>query len=100
MNRPLIVNPEAEVDLADAKLWYDGQREGLGDEFLSRVDDAFAIVRRSPELYAKAFEELRVTLVKRFPYAIAYRADDDRITVVAIYHTRSNPRGWQVRATH
>lgn len=41
MNRPLIVNPEAETDLADARAWYDGQRAGLGETFLTRVEEVF-----------------------------------------------------------
>ncbi len=66
---PLVVNPEAEADLADAKVW----------------------------LCGKLLEDLRVALVDRFPYVIVYRIDDDQITVVAVYHTRRDPRGWQGR---
>lgn len=31
MNLPLLITAEAEADLADAKAWYDLQREGLGE---------------------------------------------------------------------
>jgi len=34
MAYPLIVNPEAESDLAEAQHWYERQRAGLGREFL------------------------------------------------------------------
>jgi hypothetical protein len=37
-------------------------------------------------------------LVRRFPYAVIYRIDDDQTTVVAVYHSRRDPRGWQSRA--
>lgn len=46
----MIVNPEAEADLADARAWYDGQRPGLGDELLDCVDEVFERLRSSPEL--------------------------------------------------
>jgi plasmid stabilization system protein ParE len=98
MSRPLIVNPEAEQDLADAKAWYDGQRDGLGDEFLECVGEALDRIRAVPEAHAKVFQELRRRLVRRFPYAVFYRIDDDQVTVVAIYHCRRDPRGWQGRA--
>jgi plasmid stabilization system protein ParE len=98
LNLPLIVNPEAEADLADAKTWYDGQRPGLGDELLECVEDVFDRLRQSPTLYAKVFQDLRLALVRRFPYAVLYRVDEDQLTVVAVYHTRRNPRGWQRRA--
>ena len=98
VNRPLIVNPEAEADLADARAWYDGQRAGLGDVLLTRVEEIFARIQRTPELFGKVFQELRLARVRRFPYVVVYRIDEDQITVVAIYHTSRDPRGWHRRA--
>jgi plasmid stabilization system protein ParE len=95
---PLIVNPEAEADLADARQWYETERSGLGDELIDAVSNVFARVQRAPRLYAKVFQELRLALVRRFPYVVVYRIDDDQITVVAVYHTHRDPRGWQSRA--
>jgi plasmid stabilization system protein ParE len=95
---PLIVNPEAEADLAEAKAWYDAQRPGLGDTLLDRVRDVLERLRSTPLLYGKVFEDLRLALVARFPYVVVYRVDDDRITVIAVYHTSRDPRGWQDRA--
>lgn len=97
MNPPLIVNPEAEADLEETRAWYEAQRPGLGDELLDCVRDVFDNLRRTPRLYGTVFQELRLALVRRFPYAVIYRIDDDQITVVAVYHTRRDPRGWQGR---
>lgn len=36
--------------------------------------------------------------VKKFPYMVFYRVDDDQITVLAVYHTSRDPAGWQSRA--
>jgi hypothetical protein len=30
----LIITPEAEQDLAEAKAWYERRREGLGEDFV------------------------------------------------------------------
>ncbi|WP_435017886.1 type II toxin-antitoxin system RelE/ParE family toxin [Tundrisphaera sp. TA3] len=95
---PLIVNPEAEADLAEAKAWYDGRQPGLGDEFLLCVDEAFQGIRQGPELHPRVFQRLRIALVRRFPFSVIYRQDDDQITVLAVYHTRRDPRGWRNRA--
>jgi hypothetical protein len=35
--RALHVRPEAELDMFEAALWYDGERSGLGSEFLKAV---------------------------------------------------------------
>jgi plasmid stabilization system protein ParE len=98
VSRTLIISPEAEQDLADAKRWYDDRRYGLGAERVECVEEAIDTVRRLPLVPAVVFEGLRRVLVRRFPYAVFYRVADDRITVVAVYHTSRDPRGWQERA--
>jgi hypothetical protein len=45
----LIIAPEAEQDLAEAYAWYEGQRSGLGEEFLSCVDACIEAIRRTSE---------------------------------------------------
>jgi plasmid stabilization system protein ParE len=97
VNRPLVVNPLAEEDLALASAWYDERKPGLGDDFLDRVEEAFELIRRSPELHRKEFLDLRLVMTRRFPYAVIYRVDETQITVVAVYHTHRDPRGWQTR---
>ena len=34
----LLIAPEAERDIAEAYIWYEGRRSGLGEEFLTSVD--------------------------------------------------------------
>jgi toxin ParE1/3/4 len=67
---PLIVSPEAEADLAEARAWYDGQRAGLDNGPLARVEEVFARLQHTPELYAKVFQDLRLA---RRPISL-YRA--------------------------
>lgn len=57
MNPPLIITPEAEEDLVEAKAWYDGQRRGLGGDFLLCVEEAFDRIRCIPEGQAKSTQE-------------------------------------------
>ena len=97
MNSPIIINPEAEADLAEARIWYEVRRPGLGDDFLLCVEEVFETIRRTPTLYPKVFQELRLALIRRFPFAAVYRSENDQITVVAVYHTRRDPREWQGR---
>jgi len=70
----------------------------LGEDFLLCVEELLDGIRRMPELHPEVFQDLRLVLVRRFPYAVIYRMDEDQITVLAVYHTRRDPRGWQGRA--
>jgi len=98
MMRDFIIDPEAEVDLAHARQWYDDRRDGLGLEFIEKVEEAFDRIQRMPLVPRIVFKDLRRVLLRRFPYAVFYRSGEHRIVVVAVYHTSRDPAGWQARA--
>ncbi len=99
MYYPLIVNPEAEIDLAEANRYYERQRTGLGREFLSCVDEAFAKLQCDPWLFAESYKAVRQTLVRRFPFVVCYTVENDRVYVIAVFHGRRNPNSWKSRIT-
>jgi toxin ParE1/3/4 len=98
MNLPLIITPEAEEDLAEAKAWYERKRKGLGDEFVLCVEAALNHIRRVPAAATEVYPGVRRVVVLRFPYGVFYRVDPDQIAVLAVYHSKRDPRGWQARA--
>jgi plasmid stabilization system protein ParE len=93
----LLIAPEAELDIAEAYLWYEGQRAGLGEEFLSSVDACLESIRRRPEMYAVVHEGLRRSLVRRFPYAVFYESSETKVTIYAVFHTSRDPDKWRQR---
>ena len=97
MSLPLLITPDAEVDLTEAKTWYERQHRGLGDEFLLCVEEALDRVRLLPEAYREVAPGVRRVIVRRFPYGLYYRVDPDQIAVIAFYHCKRDPRGWQER---
>ena len=80
-----------------AKDWYDAQRVGLGDEFLECVEEVFDRLRQVPGAHAAVHGDVRRALVRRFPYVVYYRIDDDLVTVLAIMHSHRDPAAWQGR---
>jgi plasmid stabilization system protein ParE len=98
MTLPLIITPEAEEDLADAKTWYQRKRKGLGDEFILCVEEALDRIRLFPKSGTEVFPSVRRVVVRRFPYGIFYRIDPNQIAIIAVYHGHRDPRGWQSRA--
>jgi len=47
VNRELILEPEAEAEIAEARDWYDQRNPGLGLEFVRGVDWTLAAIQRS-----------------------------------------------------
>jgi toxin ParE1/3/4 len=97
MSLPLIITPEAEADLVEARAWYERKREGLGDEFVLCVEAGLDHIRRVPKAATEVYPGVRRVVVRRFPYGIYYRVDEDQIAVLAVYHSKRDPRGWEER---
>jgi len=98
MTRRFIVRPLAEADLEDAARWYEDERAGLADRFLSDVDRTFARISERPFQFPTVSDEVRRALLHTFPYAVYFRASDETIVVLAVLHLRRNPRVWRGRA--
>jgi plasmid stabilization system protein ParE len=88
---------EAKVDVVSARDWYNGQRPGLGDEFVATVDELISQIEQTPELYAVVVRDVRRVKVRRFPYVAYYRILENRIEILAVLHGRRNPKIWRGR---
>ncbi|MBY0524985.1 MAG: type II toxin-antitoxin system RelE/ParE family toxin [Gemmataceae bacterium] len=95
MAAELIIAPEAEQDIDEAYAWYEGQRAGLGEDFLSRVDASIQAICRTPEMHQVVHEDYRRGLVRRFPYAVFYQYANE--TVYCVFHTSRDPQKWRQR---
>lgn len=100
--RSLIVDSEAEEELAAGASWYDERRPGLGKEFFVAVYDAFHLIRQFPEIGKRAPEvskasNVRKIAVEGFPYWVVYQDLPTLLYVVAIAHFRRRPGCWRSR---
>jgi hypothetical protein len=60
---PLVVRRRFKIDLAAGFDWYEEQRSGLGEYFLSAVRSALKRVELHPEMFASAHGEVRRAMV-------------------------------------
>jgi plasmid stabilization system protein ParE len=97
MNRRLTLRTQAELEIGEAAVWYEGCGAGLGHDFLRAVDAGLAAIQRNPFQYQIMSGELRRAGLRRFPYGLIYRCRDQEIIVVACAHGRRDPRRWQER---
>jgi plasmid stabilization system protein ParE len=81
---------EARQDLVEGALFYEEQREGLGDYFTDCLFGDLARLEREAGIHATVFG-LHRKLSKRFPFAIYYRVEGSVIDVVAILDCRRDP---------
>jgi toxin ParE1/3/4 len=89
----LVIRPRAETDLRKARDWYESQRAGLGEEFIAAIEAALRALARDPRRYTVYYRGFRRVFVRRFPYKLFYRLEDDRVIVFRILHARrDHPR--------
>jgi plasmid stabilization system protein ParE len=58
------------------------------------VDASFTVLERFPEMFARVHGDVRRMIVSRFPYAVFYQVEADRIVVLAVLHTARDPESW------
>jgi len=88
---------EAREELVEGIAYYDEQRAGLGDEFLLEVKRAVGRIEKFPRACAKVSRYCRRCQLHRFPYGLIYRAEKDRLFIVAVMHLSRKPGYWRRR---
>jgi toxin ParE1/3/4 len=91
---PVVVLRAAQADLRRAARFYEQEAPGLGAEFLSQVELAFSRLAEHPEIGAPLSTGARKFLVRRFPFLLIYRAESDRVLILAVAHQRRHPASW------
>jgi plasmid stabilization system protein ParE len=98
MNLPVVYLPEARDDIDAAYSWFEGQRAGLGDQFLDAFREVVDQLRDQPQLYAIIRRDIRAALLRRFPYVVYYCDRGSDILIIAVQHGRRSSRAWRGRA--
>lgn len=93
----LLLRPEAEQELLDARAWYESKALGLGYEFARAADAAVASALRNPFGHLCVEAEFRRVLFRKFPYTLIYLPSPDELLIVSFFHQRREPGVWKGR---
>ena len=97
MTYELIVRSVAEKDITDIVTWYEEQLQNLGNRFFTSLDATFNSIQRNPKIYPKVYKNFRRALLPRFPYAVFYTIEKNKIIVFAVFHGKRESKSWQKR---
>ena len=89
--------PEARLDILEARSWYEERVPGLGDEFVRAFDASVAGVLRFPESFPEVHREIRKAVLRRFPYSLLFVIEAKELVVLACFHHRRDPQNWMDR---
>ena len=84
----------AERELLDAAVYYQRQSQGLGIDFLDKIEAASDDIAQDPERWPPIRQGVRRRLIHRFPYALLYRIDPTEVVILAVMHLHRRPDYW------
>ena len=90
----------AEVDVQGAYEWFEGQREGRGDQFLRHLRQLEVLLAANPGMgvsLGRGKRGIRKLLMPRFDHGIFYTVEGRRIMVAAVIDLRRDPAYIQSR---
>jgi toxin ParE1/3/4 len=96
--KPVRLHSQARAEIREAIEYYNGARDGLGDDFAADVEAAIARIGQRPTAgapYKNGYRKRRVS--KRFPYVIFYFEYTDHVWVATVYHGSREPDTWMDR---
>jgi toxin ParE1/3/4 len=90
-------HPDARLEYRDAAAFYENARAGLGAAFTRQIEAALEAICVAPERWPIFEGETRRCVTRRFPYAVLYSIEPDRILILAVMHCSRRPGYWRQR---
>ena len=97
MARRLVVQPQSDLDIQAAAVWYEDPRAGLGLRFLDELDLVSQRIEVDPRRFPRLEGEGRRALLRHFPYGVCFIGESKFITVLAVLHLHREPDMWKSR---
>lgn len=90
-------HPAASRELEDALNWYLERSPRASERLAIAIDRAVENIRRDPLRFPVVGRNLRSCSVDRFPYALVFQVEPNRIYIIAVAHAKRRPRYWRDR---
>lgn len=97
MARRFVVQPQSDLDIQAAAVWYEDQRSGLGLRFLHELDLVFQRITGNPRQFPRVEDDVHRALLRHFPYGMYFLAEEESINVLAVLHLHREPDMWKSR---
>jgi len=80
--------PAARTDIAEAKEWYEEQREDLGKEFKEEVLTFIENLKENPSGFQVWHKQVRKVITSRFPYVIYFKIEESlkQVVILGVLH--------------
>jgi plasmid stabilization system protein ParE len=95
MNYQLEITDAAKQDLQESYDWYERKLSGLGDDFISAVEDQIVLIAEHPDSYERFQDDYRKVNTRRFPFKVIYSVKENLVTIWSVYHHSRDLKKWK-----
>jgi plasmid stabilization system protein ParE len=81
----------AEQDILDGFLFYESQQAGLGTYFIANIYVDIESLRLNAGIHHQVYKNYYRLLSHRFPFAVFYKLNEDRVSIHAVLDCRQDP---------
>jgi len=82
---------KAKQEFSNSAKFYESRKSGLGKRFTKQIRKEVEFIQNNPKAAELKYKDIRVLVVKTFPFTIHYKIEDHYIVIVAIFHSHRNP---------
>ena len=87
MNFKILILEEAKSDVRESITWYKNINPILSKRFANSFNNSVKQIKKNPFQYQIRYDEVRVVLLRTFPYLIHFSIDNETIVIKAVFHT-------------
>jgi hypothetical protein len=91
---------ESQEDFAEIRNWYRKINASLAMQYTIDFKETLKSIQEDPLKYQIRYNDIRVKLLRKFPYLIHFSVDNDLIFIKAIFHTSRDHSNWKIRNTN
>jgi len=95
--KKIIILPFAEGDIKASADFYTDASDELKNRFVQQLNNSFLTILKNPNAFPKVKKQIRKFVLSDFPFNIYYVDQKDALYILAVFHTRRNPKIWKSR---
>lgn len=84
----IVISEEAEIQIFEAILYYSKISESLSEKFNKKLIETIDYLSENPEYFQNRYREIRIVLIKKFPYSVHYIIKNNTVFVLKVLHQK------------
>jgi len=88
----------AWIDYQEALDWYDARSARAAAGFQAAINAAVDRIVEAPQRWPLCDDRHRMYIMRRYPFSIVYRVEDDDVYIIAIAHSSRDAGYWDDRS--